>query len=101
MKTFVTAMAASFVTVLTATASFAAEDCIDAGWQKIPGSNACHYTGFVNVTAQRSGDASANEALEPNVVEVVAVDNSTIPATTRIAGLVTDLGSAVFDGVRK
>lgn len=97
MKKFATAIAFA----LTATASFAAEDCIDAGWQTIPGSNACHYTGFVNVAAQRSGDASANEALEPNTVEVVVVDNSTIPATTRVAGLVTDLGSAVFDGVRK
>ena len=104
MKTFVTAMAASFVTAMIATASVAAENCIDPGWQKIPGSNACHYTGMVNVTAQRSGDSGANEALEPNAVEVevvVARDQFGNPIEFASATLVTDLTSAVFDGVRK
>ena len=109
MKTIVTkaALAAATATaaaLFAATASFAAEDCIDAGWQKIPGSNACHYTGFVNVTAQRSGDASANEHQEPNVVERRVVDerdDQGNPISFRTAGVVTDLGSLMFDGVRK
>ncbi len=51
-------------------ASAASAECLDAGYEVIPntGGTACHFVGNFDVTANRTGDGSAMEQREVDLV---------------------------------